>query len=101
VPLWGRIIALMVILAVAQHISLSPDDIKNALTAFPLYLAILLILTLVCGLIGTVAMETVSEALAVFSAYMTALFVIVLVSALLQLVIALPVWLLRKILGRV
>jgi type IV secretory pathway VirB3-like protein len=45
-------------------------------------------------------MEAVTAALARFSAYLTALFVIVLVSALLQLVIALPVWLIRKLLGR-
>ena len=100
VPLWGRIVALVVILAVSQHVSLSPEDIKGSLTAIPLYLALLLLLTLVCGLIGTVAMEAVSGALAVFSAYMTALFVIVLVSALVQLVLALPVWILRMVFGR-
>lgn len=100
VPLWGRIVALVVILAVSQHVSLSPEDIKGSLTAIPLYLALLLLLTLVCGLIGTVAMEAVGGALAVFSAYMTALFVIVLVSALVQLVLALPVWVLRMVFGR-
>ena len=100
VPLWGRIIALVVILAVSQHISLSPEDIKNSLKAFPLYLAILLVLTAVCGLIGTMAMDTVMGGLSVFSAYLTALFVIVLVSALIQLLVALPVWCLRMLFGR-
>ena len=88
------------ILAVSQHISLSPEDIKNSLKAFPLYLAILLILTAVCGLIGAAAMDAVMGGLSVFSAYLTALFVIVLVSALIQLLVALPVWCLRMLFGR-
>lgn len=99
-PLWGRIIALVVILAVAQHISLSPEDIKGSLTAIPLYLGGILILSVVCGLLGTGAMDTVSGGLAQFSAWLTSLFVIVLVSALLQLLIALPVWGLRMLFGR-
>ena len=100
VPLWGKILALVVILSVSQHISLSPEDIKGSLTAIPLYLAIILVLTLVCGLIGDVAMTAVTAALAVFSAYLTALFVIVLVSALIQLLVALPIWGLRVLFGR-
>ena len=100
VPLWGRILALVVILAVSQHISLSPEDIKGSLTAIPLYLAIILLLTAVCGLIGTGAMTAVSGALSIFSAYLTALFVIVLVSALIQLLVALPIWGLRMLFGR-
>lgn len=97
IPLWGRIIALVVILAVSQHISLSPEDIKGALTAIPLYAVLLLILTAVCGLLGAYAMTAVTDALAQFSAYLTALFVIVLVSALVQLLLALPVWVLRML----
>jgi hypothetical protein len=100
VPVWGQIVTLLVIFSVAQHVSLSPADIKGALTAIPLYLGILLILTAVCGLCGQNAMDTVSGALALFSACLTALFTVVLVSALLQLVIALPVWLIRKLMGR-
>lgn len=100
VPVWGQLIAFLVILSVAQHVSLSPADIKGALTAIPLYAGILLILTAVCGLIGQRAMDAVSGALALFSAYLTALFTVVLVCALIQLVIALPVWLIRKLMGR-
>ncbi len=99
-PLWGRIIALVVILAVAQHISLSPEDIKGALTAIPLYVGMIFILTVICGVIGEGAMTTVTGALSLFSAYLTALFVIVLVSALLQLLVALPVWGWRMLCGR-
>ncbi len=100
VPLWGRILALVVILAVAQHISLSPEDIKGSLTAIPLYLGIILVLTGICGLLGTSAMGAVSGALALFSAYLTALFVIVLTSSFIQVIIALPVWGLRLLFGR-
>ena len=100
VPTWGRILALVVILSVAQHVSLSPEDIKGALTAIPLYAAIILLLTLVCALIGEAAMGAVLGALAVFSAFLTALFVIVLVSALIQLLLALPVWGIRVMFGR-
>ena len=100
VPLWGRILALLVILSVSQHVSLSPEDIKGALTAIPLYLAIVLIVTLVCALIGSLAMDAVLGGLAIFSAFLTALFVIVLMAALLQVLIALPVWGLRVMFGR-
>ena len=99
-PLWGRIIALIVILAVAQHISLSPEDIKGAVSAIPLYLGLILILSLLCGLLGAGAMETVSGGLARFSACLTSLFLIVLVSSFLQLLIALPVWGARMLFGR-
>ncbi len=99
-PLWGQVIALLVILSVSQHISLSPADIKGASTALPIYGILLLLLTVVCGLLGDGAMNTVTGALGLFSAYMTALFVIVLVSSLLQLLIALPVWGVRMLIGR-
>ena len=100
VPLWAQILALAVILAVSQHISLSPADIKGAATALPIYGGLLLLLTLICGLLGQTAMDTVTAALSLFSAYMTALFVVVLVASLLQLLIALPVWLLRMLFRR-
>lgn len=95
IPLWGQILSLLVIFSVAQHISLSPADIKLAYRAIPLYLALVLILTVICGLVGPAAMETVTGALARFSAYLTVLFVVVLVCSLVQLVVAVPFWLLR------
>lgn len=100
VPVWGRVIALLIMLSVSQHVSLSPADIRGALKAIPLYLLLALILTAVCGLIGQSAMDGVMRALIGFSAYLTVLFVIVLVSALLQLLLALPVWGIRLLLGR-
>ena len=100
VPLWGMIIALIVILAVSQHISLSPADMKGGATALPLYGILILILTVVCGLLGQPAMDSVTAALRLFSGYMTALFTVVLVASLLQLILALPVWLIRLLTGR-
>jgi hypothetical protein len=100
IPLWGQVIALLVILSVSQHISLSPADIKGAATALPIYGVLLLILTAVCGLIGQAAMDSVTAALSLFSAHMTALFTVVLISSLIQLAVALPVWGLRVLFGR-
>lgn len=100
VPLWGQVIALLVILSVSQHVSLSPADVKGAATALPIYGVLLLILTAICGLLGQTAMDSVTAALSLFSAYMTALFTVVLVSSLIQLAVALPVWGLRMLFGR-
>ena len=99
-PLWGRILALLVVLSVSQHISLSPADIKGGATALPLYGLLLLVLTAVCGLMGEPAMTEVTAALRLFSGYMIALFTVVLVASLLQLILALPVWLIRLLTGR-
>ena len=100
VPLWGKILALVVILSVSQHISLSPTDLKGGATALPLYGLLLLILTAVCGLMGPAAMASVTAALRLFSGYMTALFTVVLVASLIQLLLALPVWVIRVLTGR-
>ena len=100
VPLWGQILSLLVVLSVSQHISLSPADIKGGATALPLYGGLLLILTAICGLMGPEVMESVTTALRLFSGYMTALFTVVLVASLLQLILALPVWLIRVLAGR-
>lgn len=95
-PIWLRILMVLVILAVSQHISLSPADIKGALRSIPLYLAIILALTAVCAIIGRSAMDLVLGYLAIFSSYVTALFVLVLIASLIQIIIALPVWLIRR-----
>jgi hypothetical protein len=63
-------------------------------------LGAILILSVVCGLLGAEAMDSVSGGLAQFSAWLTSLFLIVLVSAFLQLLVALPVWGLRMLFGR-
>ena len=100
VPVWARVLALLLIVAVAQHVSLSPADIKGALTAIPLYLALLLVLTVICGLLGQTAMDTVLGGLALFSGCLWGLFTVVLVASLFQLLLALPVWVVRVLLGK-
>ena len=100
VSLWIKIPAILIVFSVSQHISLSLADIKGALRALPVYGILVLLTTVVCALIGQRAIDGVTNALACFSAYMTAFFVIVLVISLLQLLIALPVWLIRKLIGK-
>ncbi len=99
VPVWGRVIAVIFMVCVSLHISLSPADIKGALGGVPVYLALTLIATVIVSLIGTDAMETVSGALAGFSAATFALFMLVFVFALLQILLGLAVFLLRKLFG--
>lgn len=100
VPLWGQIPALLVILSVSQHISLSIDDIRGGARALPLYGALILLLTVVCGLLGQSAMDGVIAALRQFSGHMTALLTVALAASLLQLILALPVLLIRLLTGR-
>ena len=100
IPLWARVLALIFIVAVAQHVSLSPADIEGSLSAIPLYLILVLILTVVCGLIGQSAMDTVSGGLALFSGALWGLFTIVLTASLVQILLALPVWVIRLLLGK-
>ena len=99
-PLWLCVILVIVILMVSQHISLSPEDIKGAARAIPLYALLLLILTVVVALIGGPAVLAVGTALQLFAGYTTALFVLVLVASLLQLIPALLIFLVRKLAGR-
>ncbi len=104
VPVWARVLGAIGLLSVSLHIELSPADIKGAAKSIPLYLALVLMLTAVAVGIDhtadTAVMATVSSALAAFSATLFALFAIVLAMSLLQLVLALPVFLLRKLFGR-
>ena len=98
IPVWARIIGLLVMFSVSLHINLSLADIKGAATAIPLYLVLILIPTVIISLIGYVAMDTVRAALQTFSALMFALFTIVFVFVLIQLAIALVVHILRRFL---
>ncbi len=97
VPIWARILGGVVLLSVALHIELSPADIKGALKALPLYLILALMATAVCGVLGSSAMSAVITALATFSAMLSSLFVIVLFISAAEVVLALPVFLLRKL----
>ncbi len=100
VPLWARIVGLVGLLAVSLHIELSPADLRGALRAIPLYLLLVLATTGICALLGESAMTATAAALATFSACVTALFLPVLIAALAQVVLALPVALIRLLLRR-
>ncbi len=96
VPVWGRILGVLAMLSVSLHIELSPADIKGSLSAVPLYLVLVLLVTAVCAIIGEWAMTTVGDALLLFAALQVALFTLVLMAALLQVLVALPVWIIRR-----
>ncbi len=104
VPVWARVLGVVAMLSVSLHIELSPADMKGAVKSLPLYLALALLLTVVCAIVdataGTAVMASILSALAVFSSLLFALFVIVLAMSLLQVLIALPVFVLRKLFGR-
>ena len=99
VPVWGRIIAVILMLCVSLHISLSPADVKVALGGVPVYLVLTLIVTVIVSLIGTDAMESVGGALAGFCAATFALFMLVFLFALVQLLLGFVVFLIRKLIG--
>ena len=99
IPVWARVVGVICLISVSLHIELSPADIKGALKSVPLYLLLVLILTVICALIGESAMDATLSALALFSAAMSALFVIVILTALALVVLAMPVYLIRRLFG--
>ncbi len=100
VPVWGRVIGVILLLSVSLHMELSPADIRGFARALPLYGGLVLLLTVICGLIGPNSMATVSEALAGLSAYMVALFAVVFAAVAVELAVAIPIGLLRRTLRR-
>lgn len=98
---WLRAIAVLVMLSVSLHITLSPADIKGSLGALPIYLAGVLFVTLITAVIGKGAMDAVESALAFYNATLTALFAIVLIFSLILVLFALAVFLLRTLFGMI
>ncbi|MBE6693275.1 MAG: hypothetical protein E7589_00720 [Ruminococcaceae bacterium] len=92
VNIWLRILAVIVMLSVSLHISLSPADIKGSLSALPFYFGAVLLVTVITSLIGRAAMSAVSTALATFNAYLVMLFTIVFVFSVILVLIALIVF---------
>lgn len=95
-PIWGRIALVIVMLCVSLHINLSPADIKGALSAIPLYMVLVLILSGITVMMGQYTMNTVIWYVQMFNAHMMALFTVVLIFALLQVAIGLVFWLIRQ-----
>ena len=96
-----KIIAIIVMLSVSLHISLSPADIKGSADALPFYFGGVLIFTVITSLIGYTAMSAITSALSTFNAYLVMLFTVVFVFALALVLIALVVFILRKVLGTI
>lgn len=99
-PIWLRVIGIVILLSVSSHISLSPADIKSSLRALPIYGLLVLLVTVITILLGEAAMDGLIGGLQLFNACLTSLFVIVLVFALVQVLLALAVWLLRSLISR-
>lgn len=98
VPIWGRVIALLVMACVSLHISLSVADVKGALGGLPVYLVLVLIATVIVSLIGETAMQATVAALKLFCAASFALFMLVFLFAFLWVTVGLVVFLIRKLL---
>lgn len=95
-----KILAVIVMLSVSLHISLSPADIKGSLGALPFYFGLVLVVTVVTSLVDFFllrnAIEIVTDALATFNAYLVMLFTLVFAFAIILVLIALVVFLLKK-----
>lgn len=95
VELWLKILAVLVMLSVSLHITLSPADIKGGADALPIYLGGVLIFTVITSLMGTSVMGTVSSALALYSTSLMSLFVIVLVFSVALVILAFVIYIIR------
>ncbi len=92
---WIPLIGIIVILFVAQHVTLSTADIKGSLSAFPLYLLLLLLVTLPTFLFGVDAV--ILDALFRFHLWTLSFFTVSIAFSLVWLLLALVIRLLRAI----
>ena len=93
---WRALIGLCIILPVSLHVSLSWADVKGSLSAFPLYLVLLLLFALPTSLLGW--SRTIVSALELFNLRLLSLFCLVVAFAAVWVLFALLVWLVRRIL---
>lgn len=100
VAIWARLLAVLAMLSVSLHINLSPADIKGSASAFPPYLVIALLVTVVTVLLGATATDLVLGSLQVFNAFMTAMFTVVLAFAIAQVLLALLIRLVLSLFGK-
>ena len=90
---WIPAIGITVMLFVSQHATLSTADVKGSLSAFPIYLLLLLLVTLPTYLLG--ASDTVLDALFHFHLWTLSFFAIAIALSLVWLAIALILRILR------
>ncbi len=86
--LFGQLLALVLMAAVSLHISLSPADIKNSLTAMPIYLVITFSAATVALILGKKAMGSLTGVLMSYNVFMITLFTLIFVFAALLITIA-------------
>lgn len=94
---WRSAVGLLLILAVCLHITLSWMDLKNSLSAIPLYLALLALFAAVTFFVIPVH-AAISETLVLFALRLSALFGLVLCFALCWVLLGATVRLIRSIL---
>lgn len=92
---WIPLIGIIVILFVSQHVTLSAADIKGSLSAFPLYLLLVLLVTLPTYLCGVG--ETVLAALFRFHLWTLSFFAVAIAFSLVWLLLAIVIRILRAI----
>lgn len=89
--IWFRIPALLVMLSIALHTSLSPGDVKIALSVLPLYFLVTLVVAVVTYLPGSAARALVLDSLGTYHAFMMAMFTVVLIFVAFQVLLALVI----------
>lgn len=95
---WLRsLLGLLIILSVALHISLSPQDIRSSLGSLPLFLLILAVFT--CATFWTPARDPIFSWLTVFNLRLISLFVLVIGFSLFWLALALLIRLVRLVIS--
>ena len=90
-----RVLGIVGMLSVSLHINLSPADVKGAARALPWYFVLTLVFSVIVALCGSDAVSTVSGGLYAFAASLVSLFSVVLVFSLVQVALALALWLIR------
>ena len=86
--LFGQILALVIMCSVSLHISLSPADIKNSLTAMPMYLLITVAVATLGLIFGKKGMVFITGALMKYNVFMITLFTLIFTFAALLIIIA-------------
>ena len=92
---WRALIGIIVILSVSQHVTLSAADVKGSLSAFPLYLLIVLIFAIVTTILQV--QTPIVNTLYLFNLRLLSLFAIVIAFSLAWVAIALFIRLVKSI----
>lgn len=98
--LWLQIPMLPLMLMISMHVTLSPGDIQNAWKAVPVYLAVMLAISLVTWVLGRTVRGLVLTALGSVHAFMMAMFTVVLTFSAAQVILSLLLRWLRSCIGK-